>query len=75
MEDNLNASNPSGDKLTNVSNGEAHASANFPFAESIPFTASLWTGVEGFHMTVNGRHETSFAYRECRNLILGWSAM
>lgn len=64
MEDNLNASNPSGDKLTNVSNGEAHASANFPFAESIPFTASLWTGVEGFHMTVNGRHETSFAYRE-----------
>nr|DAD32995.1 TPA_asm: hypothetical protein HUJ06_011846 [Nelumbo nucifera] len=29
-----------------------------------PFTATLWVGPEGFHMTVNGRHETSFAYRE-----------
>ncbi|KAB2040264.1 hypothetical protein ES319_D02G071000v1 [Gossypium barbadense] len=29
-----------------------------------PFTATLWVGLEGFHMTVNGRHETSFAYRE-----------
>lgn len=64
MEENLNASHPSGYKLTNVSNGEGHVSANFPFAEGIPFTASLWAGVEGFHMTVNGRHETSFAYRE-----------
>uniref|UniRef100_A0A5B7BZN1 Putative beta-1,3-galactosyltransferase 16 n=1 Tax=Davidia involucrata TaxID=16924 RepID=A0A5B7BZN1_DAVIN len=64
LEENLNVSHPSSDKLTNVSNGSAHVSANFPFVESNPFTATLWVGVEGFHMTVNGRHETSFAYRE-----------
>ncbi|KAK2971027.1 hypothetical protein RJ640_025801 [Escallonia rubra] len=64
LEDNSNASNRSGDKLTNVSHGSAHVSANFPFAEGSPFTATLWVGVEGFHVTVNGRHETSFAYRE-----------
>ncbi|CAL5430452.1 unnamed protein product [Camellia sinensis] len=60
----LNASHPDGDKLTNVSNGSAHVSANFPFVEGNPFTATLWVGLEGFHMTVNGRHETSFAYRK-----------
>uniref|UniRef100_A0A1J3F6J3 Putative beta-1,3-galactosyltransferase 16 n=1 Tax=Noccaea caerulescens TaxID=107243 RepID=A0A1J3F6J3_NOCCA len=38
--------------------------ANFPFLKGSPFTATLWFGLEGFHMTVNGRHETSFAYRE-----------
>uniref|UniRef100_A0A1J3IDA3 Putative beta-1,3-galactosyltransferase 16 n=1 Tax=Noccaea caerulescens TaxID=107243 RepID=A0A1J3IDA3_NOCCA len=38
--------------------------ANFPFLKGCPFTATLWFGLEGFHMTVNGRHETSFAYRE-----------
>ncbi|OAY69800.1 putative beta-1,3-galactosyltransferase 16 [Ananas comosus] len=42
----------------------AHLSVSFPFAEGHPFTATLWAGLEGFHMTVNGRHETSFAYRE-----------
>lgn len=64
VEQNLNASHPNGDKLTNVSNGSAHVSANFPFVEGNPFTATLWVGLEGFHMTVNGRHETSFAYRK-----------
>ncbi|VVA96702.1 unnamed protein product [Arabis nemorensis] len=38
--------------------------ADFPFLKGSPFTATLWTGLEGFHMTVNGRHETSFAYKE-----------
>lgn len=55
--------------LTNVSRGNAHGSASFPFVEGNPFTATLWVGPEGFHMAVNGRHETSFAYREvsCQN--------
>ena len=35
----------------------------FAFGEGIPFSATLWSGSEGFHMSVNGRHETSFAYR------------
>lgn len=64
LEENLNMSQPSSDMLTNVSRGGAYGSANFPFVEGNPFTATLWVGLEGFHMTVNGRHETSFAYRE-----------
>ncbi|KAF5939381.1 hypothetical protein HYC85_023640 [Camellia sinensis] len=64
VEQNLNASHPDGDKLTNVSNGSAHVSANFPFVEGNPFTATLWVGLEGFHMTLNGRHETSLRYRK-----------
>lgn len=64
VEENLNMTHPNSDMLTNVSSGRAHVSANFPFAEGNPFTATLWVGSEGFHMTVNGRHETSFTYRE-----------
>jgi hypothetical protein len=26
--------------------------------------ATLWMGAEGFHMTVNGRHISSFQYRQ-----------
>lgn len=55
------------EKPLNVSKGLSHMSVNFPFVEGHPFTATLWVGLEGFHMTVNGRHETSFAYREVRN--------
>lgn len=40
---------------------------DFPFLKGSPFTATLWAGLEGFHMTVNGRHETSFAYKEVKN--------
>ncbi|KAK1277258.1 putative beta-1,3-galactosyltransferase 16 [Acorus gramineus] len=40
------------------------SSSNFPFIESQLFTANLWVHDEGFHMTVNGKHETSFSYRE-----------
>ncbi|KAL6990162.1 hypothetical protein U1Q18_015909 [Sarracenia purpurea var. burkii] len=64
VEVNLNGSHINSDKSTNVSGGSAHASSNFPFVEGNPFTATLWVGLEGFHMTVNGRHETSFAYRK-----------
>lgn len=63
---NSNASHPDSNKLTNVSAGSAHASDNFPFVDGNPFAATLWVGLEGFHMNVNGRHETSFAYRKVR---------
>lgn len=69
MEEFHNESNPSNDKMANAS---VHMSGNFPFVEGNPFAATLWAGPEGFHMTVNGRHETSFAYREVRNLNHGW---
>ncbi|KAF2310326.1 hypothetical protein GH714_007767 [Hevea brasiliensis] len=64
VEETLNASHPGRDILANVSQGSAYASANFPFSKGNPFTATFWVGSEGFHMTVNGRHETSFAYRK-----------
>jgi hypothetical protein len=66
VEENINVSHPSSDTLANVPSGSAHGSASFPFVEGNPFTATLWVGLEGFHMTVSGRHETSFAYREVR---------
>lgn len=44
---NSNASHSDSDKLTNVSSGSAHASANFPFVDGNPFTATLWAGLEG----------------------------
>lgn len=71
MEEKLNATHLSSDKLTNVPDVSTHSSDNFPFSEGCPFTATVWVGAEGFHMTVNGRHETSFAYREVRNLNRG----
>ena len=70
-------SRPSGDRSNNISRGSDHETASFPFVEGIPFTSTLWVGIEGFHMTVNGRHETSFPYREVRydysnkNMLLG----
>ncbi|KAL2470229.1 putative beta-1 [Abeliophyllum distichum] len=63
-DNNLNASHSGYFKSSNVSEGSRHASSNFHFVDGNPFTATLWAGDEGFHMTVNGRHETSFAYRE-----------
>ncbi|KAH7306432.1 hypothetical protein KP509_22G011500 [Ceratopteris richardii] len=36
----------------------------FPFINGLPFAATLWAGWEGFHMTVNGKHVTSFEYRQ-----------
>ncbi|KAG0487740.1 hypothetical protein HPP92_009835 [Vanilla planifolia] len=53
--------------LKSVANGRktmSLSSINFPFTEGLPFTSTLWAGHEGFHMTVNGRHETSLMYKE-----------
>ncbi|XP_021746790.1 beta-1,3-galactosyltransferase GALT1-like [Chenopodium quinoa] len=36
----------------------------FPFKQSYPFVATLRVGSEGIQMTVDGKHVTSFAYRE-----------
>ncbi|XP_058757384.1 hydroxyproline O-galactosyltransferase GALT3 isoform X2 [Vicia villosa] len=63
-EENVNVGQPTSDIPSNISSESAHRTGNFPFSEGNPFTATLWVGSEGFHMTVNGRHETSFAYRE-----------
>jgi hypothetical protein len=45
-----------------ISGGGDKSELWFPFAEGIPFAATLWMGAEGFHMTVNGRHISSFQY-------------
>ncbi|KAF8051505.1 hypothetical protein N665_1715s0014 [Sinapis alba] len=50
--------------LEESSNEDAVLMDDFPFLRGNPFTATLWFGLQGFHMTVNGRHETSFPYRE-----------
>jgi len=36
----------------------------FPFKRGYPFVATLRVGSEGIQMTVDGKHITSFAYRE-----------
>ncbi|KAL9246383.1 hypothetical protein vseg_019924 [Gypsophila vaccaria] len=36
----------------------------FPFKQRYPFVATLRVGSEGIQMTVDGKHVTSFAYRE-----------
>ncbi|KAK9675917.1 hypothetical protein RND81_11G041400 [Saponaria officinalis] len=36
----------------------------FPFEQRYPFVATLRVGSEGIQMTVDGKHVTSFAYRE-----------
>ena len=36
----------------------------FPFKQSYPFVATLRVGSEGIQMTVDGKHITSFAFRE-----------
>lgn len=68
MEENQNTSHPtpSSDTLANASRVGAHETSNFPFVDGNPFTTTIWVGLDGFHMTVNGRHETSLAYREVR---------
>ncbi|CAK8563846.1 unnamed protein product [Lathyrus sativus] len=63
-EENVNVGQPTSGIPSNISSESTHRTGNFPFSEGNPFTATLWVGSEGFHMTVNGRHETSFAYRE-----------
>lgn len=41
----------------------------FPFKQGYPFVATLRVGSEGIQMTVDGKHITSFAYREVISLI------
>ncbi|XP_010546943.1 PREDICTED: hydroxyproline O-galactosyltransferase GALT3 [Tarenaya hassleriana] len=60
LEDSQNENRPSSETTMNFPGGDG----NFPFLKDNSFTATLWVGSEGFHMTVNGQHETSFAYRE-----------
>jgi len=59
------SSNEEKSNASNV-NGHNHVGSNFPFLDGSLFTATIWVGEEGFYATVNGRHETSFAYREVR---------
>lgn len=68
MDENSNFKHLSVNKSTNASdvNDHNHVGSNFPFIDGSLFTATIWAGEEGFHATVNGRHETSFAYREVR---------
>ncbi|MQM11742.1 hypothetical protein Taro_044652 [Colocasia esculenta] len=61
---NGNTSEVNGEKSLDMSKGGSPINLNLPFVEGHPFTATLWAGLEGFHMTVNGKHETSLAYRE-----------
>ncbi|KAK1407963.1 hypothetical protein QVD17_39591 [Tagetes erecta] len=57
------SSNEEKSNASNV-NDHNHVGSNFPFLDGSLFTATIWVGEEGFYATVNGRHETSFAYRE-----------
>lgn len=41
----------------------------FPFKQGNPFVATLRVGSEGIQMTVDGKHITSFAYREVISFI------
>lgn len=61
----MNASLKDGKKPSEATKGSAILSST-TFVEGHPFAATLWAGMEGFHMTVNGRHETSYLYREVR---------
>ncbi|KAI4303084.1 hypothetical protein MLD38_038757 [Melastoma candidum] len=59
-----NSNGSHSETAANSSASNGYGGANFPFAEGSLFTATFWHGFEGLHVTVNGRHETSFAYRE-----------
>ncbi|KAL8262624.1 hypothetical protein R6Q59_023973 [Mikania micrantha] len=60
----LTRSSMEGKSNTTDVNDHNHVGSNFPFLDGSLFTATIWAGEEGFYATVNGRHETSFAYRE-----------
>lgn len=40
-----------------------HVDWPFPFAEGKLFVLTISAGLEGYHITVDGRHVTSFPYR------------
>lgn len=45
----------------------------FPFKQGYPFVATLRVGSEGIQMTVDGKHITSFAFREVLSLPISLS--
>ncbi|GAB4840019.1 hypothetical protein Ancab_020728 [Ancistrocladus abbreviatus] len=47
--------------------GRSKTKRYFPFRQGYLFVATLRVGSEGMQMTVDGRHVTSFAYREHKN--------
>ncbi|OIW04764.1 hypothetical protein TanjilG_08647 [Lupinus angustifolius] len=44
--------------------GQSENQKYFPFKQGYPFVATLRVGSEGIQMTVDGKHITSFAFRE-----------
>lgn len=42
----------------------------YPFAEGKLFVLTISAGLEGYHITVDGRHVTSFPYRTVSTLII-----
>ncbi|XP_057853396.2 beta-1,3-galactosyltransferase GALT1 [Cryptomeria japonica] len=64
MEKHRDEKEPQIVKLSSITRKGSRPNFWFPFVEGYPFAATLWVGLEGFHMTVNGKHITSFEYRE-----------
>ena len=44
----------------------------FPFKQGYPFVATIRVGSEGIQMTVDGKHITSFAFREVLSFTLAF---
>lgn len=51
-------------RRSSMSQEGSKARKYFPFKQSYPFVATLRVGSEGIQMTVDGKHITSFAFRE-----------
>ncbi|GAB4829154.1 Beta-1,3-galactosyltransferase galt1 [Ancistrocladus abbreviatus] len=51
-------------KRSSMIYGGSKTKRYFPFRQGYPFVATLRVGSEGMQMTVDGKHITSFAYRE-----------
>ncbi|GMY25978.1 beta-1,3-galactosyltransferase GALT1 [Fagus crenata] len=52
------------DKQSSMAQEGSKSRKHFPFKQSYPFVATLRVGSEGIQMTVDGKHITSFAFRE-----------
>lgn len=63
VETRLSESNKNVNRSKSMVQG-TKARAYFPFKLGHPFAATLRVGVDGIQMTVDGKHVTSFAYRE-----------
>ena len=69
VETRLSGSNKNFNKSKSMVQGDK-TRPYFPFKLGQPFAATLRVGVDGIQMTVDGKHVTSFAYREVLSLIL-----